>query len=530
MVGTELGKSKRGDSGHWRPLPLEYLLEKYGLFNRKVIILLTLWLVLFTLSLLSVMYWAPTDWSSLTSSRQAISLFLLFYPPLLISNFLLFWLGFEWGFIPAYLSTFMVALASNMPVQWAILFGFAVVLGMAIFGVVYYSTYFKYTLSSVTHFAFFVGVALVASMASSLGSLIWSHVQGLTIEETLIAWQSWWTGAFLQMVFINAPILFIVGNRIEAIKDKYFEIPERPEISLGWVYSAIISVVAVLVIFIVSAENLGTLRIQEALSNSTTAFANEILSASQTFELTAWISIVILLATGLGGIRLVESWNKNLKEQVRVKQALIAEIHHRVKNNMQLVSGLIELQLQNTKDEVVESELRKSHSRIYSMGKVHDQIYQHEDAADVKLDVYMDSIIRQVEANFGGAQERRISFELKCEPISLTISQAVTFGLLLNELLTLICRHHNKDEKQSQKISVVVKENGNSVNTQFYGITLPFEIEVPGTLDTALIKRLTAQLNTEINQSQYQEQYINLEFSFEKKLSKPYNNIWIRDN
>lgn len=518
------------EMGHWRPLPLGYVLERYGLFNKRVVILLFLWLFLFALSFISVTYWAPTDWSSLASTRQAISLFLLFYPPLLISNFLLFWVGFEWGFIPAYLSTFMVALASNMPVQWAILFGFAVVLGMAIFGVVYYSTHFKYTLNNITHFAFFVGVALVASMASSLGSLIWSHVQGLTIEETLIAWQSWWTGAFLQMIFINAPILFIVGNRIEKIKDRYFEIPERPEISLGWVYSAIISVVAVLVIFIASAEKLGTLRIEEALRNSSTTFASEILSASQTFELTAWISIVILLAIGLGGIRLVESWNDNLKEQVRVKQALIAEIHHRVKNNMQLVSGLIELQLQNTNSKVVESELRKSHSRVYSMGKVHDQIYQHEDAAGVKLDVYMESIVKQAEINFGGIKKQGINFELTCEPISLTISQAVTFGLLLNELLTLICRHEYSGGKISKKISIVVEENGNVVNARFNGITSPFEIEVPETLDTALIQRLTAQLNTSLNQSQYQEEFISLEFAFEKKYSKSLDATWIRQN
>lgn len=520
----ERGSGRDQEKGYWRPLPLGYLLEEYGLFNKKVGLLLVLWLVLFVLSFLSVIYWIPSDWDTLDSTRQAISLFLLFYPPLLISNLLLFWLGFEWGFIPAYLSTFMVALAFNMPMQWSILFGIAVVLGMGIFAVVYYSTHFNYTLNSVTHFAFFVGVALVASMASSMGSLIWSHVQELTIEETLIAWQSWWTGTFLQLVFINAPILFLVGNRVEHVKDRYFDVPERPDISLGWVYSAIISVVTVLVIFILSAEQLGTLRMEEALRNTSSNFANEILSASQTFELTAWIAIVILLAAGLGGIRLVEGWNKTLKDQVRVKRSLIAEIHHRVKNNMQLVSGLIELQLQNTEDQIVEDELRKSHSRIYSMGKVHEQTYQHEDAADVNVDMYVGSIVEQIETNFGELNDVR--FKLFCPPFKLTISQAVTFGLLLNELLTLVCRHECKNNSKDTEISITVEESNEVVKTKLQGISSPFEIAVSGSLDEILINKLTKQLKTELNKTQNQGKCTMLEFTFDKKDSPSYFTSW----
>jgi two-component sensor histidine kinase len=522
----EKGSGSDQSRGYWRPLPLGYLLEEYGLFSRKVGLLLGLWIVLFVLSFLSVIYWIPSDWDTLASTSQAISLFLLFYPPLLISNLLLFWLGFEWGFIPAYLSTFMVALAFNMPTQWSILFGIAVVLGMAIFAVVYYSTHFNYTLDSVTHFAFFVGVALVASMASSMGSLIWSHVQELTIEETLIAWQSWWTGTFLQLVFINAPILFLVGDKIERVKDKYFDVPERPDISLGWVYSAIISVVTVLVIFILSAEQLGTLRMEEALKDTSASFANEILSASQTFELTAWIAIVILLAAGLGGIRLVEGWNNTLKDQVRVKRALIAEIHHRVKNNMQLVSGLIELQLQNSESQMVQKELRKSHSRIYSMGKVHEQTYQNEDAADVNMDVYVESIVKQVEANFGEIDGTR--FNLVCSSFKLTISQAVTFGLLLNELLTLICRHEYRHANSDTEITISVEGTEKLVKTKFEGISKPFEIAVADSLDGTLIRKLTKQLNTEVHRVQGQEEKesVNLEFTFDKKDSPSYFNSW----
>ncbi|NGP88517.1 sensor histidine kinase [Fodinibius halophilus] len=523
QLGTEDSTSQRG---HWRPLPWGYLLERYGLFSKRAGLLFLGWILLFAISFLSVIYWIPNDWSSLTTSRKAISLFLLFYPPLMICNFLLFWLGFEWGFIPAYLSTFMLALASDMPVQWAILFGIAVVLGMAIFSLVYYSTRFRYTLRSLSDLAFFVGVALVASMASSLGSLIWSHVQALTIEQTLIAWQSWWTGAFLQIVFINAPILFLVGNRAEKLKDAFFEVPERPDVSLGWVYTSIITVVTVLGVFILSAEKLGALRIQEALRTTESSLGSEIISATQTFEMTAWISITILLAAGLAGIRLVESWNKTLKEQIRIKRALIAEIHDRVKNNMQLVSGLLELQMHNTQNVFVERELRKSHSRIYSMGKVHEQTYQHEEAADVKIDVYVNSLVKQVEVNFG--DDQNINFELNCVPIKLTINQAVTFGLLLNEILTFICRQKKSLKDQSRVVTIGIQEVGDVIRTKFEGIVAPFDFDHPDDeLDVTLINKLSRQLNTTLSKEQNSEKEITLEFSFEKKPTSSFMETWI---
>lgn len=518
MVGTSDSQHSSLSGGNWRPLPLGYLLERYGLFNKRVLTILGGWLLLFALSLWSVVYLIPADWGSLTTNREAISLFLLFYPPLLICNFLLFWLGFEWGFIPAYLSTFMVALASNMPVQWAMLFGIAVVLGMAVFALVYYSTYFRYTLSSLNDLAFFVGVAFVASMASSLGSLIWSHVQELTIEQTLIVWKSWWTGTFLQMVFINAPILYLTGDRVEQLKDKFFDVPDRPEISLGWIYSSIIVVVAVLSIFIVSAEKLGTLRIQEALGSFPNFPAEEILGATETFKLMTWISLILLATAGLSAIRLVESWNKNLKKQVRIKRGLIAEIHHRVKNNMQLVCGLLELQIRNAENEIIEKELRKSHSRIYSMAKVHEQTYQHEETADVKINSYITNLIEQIEANF--ARTENISFELRFDAIKLMISQAVTFALLLNEILTYTCKQAVIEAEKQKKIAITIEERANRVyvNMQDYenDILPMINLDQTKTLDLILINKLVRQLGTDLSKSSHQRNGTSLEFSFEK--------------
>ena len=159
------------------------------------------------------------------------------------------------------------------------------------------------------------------------------------------------------------------------------------------------------------------------------------------------------------------------------------------------------------------------------MGKVHEQTYQHEDAADVKMDIYVESIVKQVEANFGEIDGTR--FNLACASFKLTISQAVTFGLLLNELLTLICRHEFSHANNNTEITIRVEGNEKLVQTKCQGISKPFDIAVADSLDGTLIRKLTKQLNTELRRVQDQEQeVVNLEFIFDKKDSPSYFNSW----
>jgi|GEM_PF-1023316 len=319
----------------WNPMPLGYLTERYGLENNKFQLILVIWVLLFSACIASVIYLVPKNWNTLEPDREAVSFFLTFYTPLIISNFLLFWLGFEWGFIPAYLSTFLIAFSSGMPVYWSMLFGIAVVLGLAVYALVYYSVPMPYDIHSVSSLAFFVGVSFVASMAASLGSFIWSHTHNLTIAQTLIVWKGWWTGTFLQAVFINAPILFLFSRPIERIKQRHFDTYNRPDISLKWIYGSIITVVVVLAVFIWAAQMLGSLRMAEELSQFPNASQHQILGATESFQLTAWISVVLVFAAGLGGIKLVSNWNDSLKNQVEFRTGQLQESERRFRSTFE---------------------------------------------------------------------------------------------------------------------------------------------------------------------------------------------------
>ncbi len=326
-MGANAAKGKYSTNQYpWIPLPLGYVLERHGLTHRGTLYVLGLWILLFVVSVATVITIAPSLQSKMAPHDfELISIFATAYPPLILSTLFLFWFGFEWGFIPAYLSTFLIALASGMDVWWALLFGIAVVLGLAIYALTYFSIKVEYSLRSLSSFAVFVGVSFIASMASSLGSLLWCHIHELSLESTLTIWKAWWTGSFLQTLVIIAPILFVASPYVERWKNRHFSPPDRPELSLTWIYVSIIAVVSILCLFVWANELLGSLRMQEAINNFPNTSKEAIISATQSFELTTWIAMAMAVAAGLGGIKLVGTWNSSLKDQVRQRTKLLNE-------------------------------------------------------------------------------------------------------------------------------------------------------------------------------------------------------------
>lgn len=328
-IDQPLDYSDTSSTGFWRPLPLGYVAEKYGIVNPRTIALLAGWIASIALCIASVTYMVPQEWPALSPDKSTFTFFLVVYPPLIICNLLVIWFGFEWGFIPAYLSTFLVAYASGIPFYWSSLLGAGVILELAVFALVYYSVPISYDLRSISSFAFFVGVSFIASMAGSLGSFIWSRAHDLSILQTMIVWKGWWTGTFLQTVFIMAPILYLTGNRVEQFKSSYFEVPERPELSQYWIYGTIITVMVVLSVFIWATHLLGVLHIEGELTRFPNISRTNILRATESFRLTAWITITMVLAAGLGGIKLVSDWNESLKNKVTERVQQIRETERR---------------------------------------------------------------------------------------------------------------------------------------------------------------------------------------------------------
>jgi len=129
-----------------------------------------------------------------------------------------------------------------------------------------------------------------------------------------------------------------------------------------------------------------------------------------------------------------------LKAALQEKEVLLREIHHRVKNNMQIVSSLLNLQARGLKDEQAQSVLRESRGRIQALALVHEALYRSEALAEIDFRQYMSKLTDNIFQAYTGPGGR-IRTEVTVEELALDLDHAVTCGLAVNELITNSLRH-----------------------------------------------------------------------------------------
>jgi PAS domain S-box-containing protein len=116
------------------------------------------------------------------------------------------------------------------------------------------------------------------------------------------------------------------------------------------------------------------------------------------------------------------------------KQLLLKEIHHRVKNNLQVICSLLDLQSQCTTDPASVQMFRESQTRVRSMARVHERLYDSETLANIDFAEYVEHLVENLAGTY--RLDNSVRFELDLEPIGLGIDAAVPCGLLVNELVS----------------------------------------------------------------------------------------------
>jgi PAS domain S-box-containing protein len=129
-----------------------------------------------------------------------------------------------------------------------------------------------------------------------------------------------------------------------------------------------------------------------------------------------------------------------LRASLREKEVLLREIHHRVKNNMQIISSLLSLQAREIDDPAIVEMFRESQSRIRSMAFVHEKLYQSKDLSRIGFSDYIRSLTNHLTQTYIIDGER-IRFESEIEDIALDIGTAIPCGLIINELVTNAFKH-----------------------------------------------------------------------------------------
>jgi PAS domain S-box-containing protein len=152
---------------------------------------------------------------------------------------------------------------------------------------------------------------------------------------------------------------------------------------------------------------------------------------------------------------------KKLLNNIKEKNALLGEIHHRVKNNLAIVSGLIQLQLMN--DNGSHQSLEDAVSRIQSIAAVHEILYSTDNFSVIDISEYLNKLTEQISNTFPKLNNQ-ISLELNVSKTNLNINQAVPLGLLLNELITNSIKHaFNNREEGKLVIQLHADDDGNLI-------------------------------------------------------------------
>lgn len=196
---------------------------------------------------------------------------------------------------------------------------------------------------------------------------------------------------------------------------------------------------------------------------------------------------------------LVYSYKKNykfLENAVEEQQTLLAELNHRVKNNMAIIISLLNMQKNRTDNPETLEALQDVHDRVMSMALVHQKMYQNKNISMVELAPYITELIAEIRNSID--IKKNITFRTEIEPIQLDLSTTIPLGLILNELITNAIKHAfpNKENPEifislkqvdDNHFEVLVLDNG-------IGSTAP-NLSKRNGLGMKLIESLTEQIN-----------------------------------
>jgi PAS domain S-box-containing protein len=134
-------------------------------------------------------------------------------------------------------------------------------------------------------------------------------------------------------------------------------------------------------------------------------------------------------------LQLLESREDDLRRSLREKETLLKEVHHRVKNNLQIISSLLRIQEQSLEDSEASAALKDSQHRVYSMALIHERLYGGQQMDEIDFGEYTRALVNAV---FSSYSERAVQIvsRFNTAPVRLNIDQAIPCGLILNELIT----------------------------------------------------------------------------------------------
>jgi PAS domain S-box-containing protein len=236
-------------------------------------------------------------------------------------------------------------------------------------------------------------------------------------------------------------------------------------------------------------EMVGVLCMEQTKDRKTWTFEEQDFAAS--------ISYIISLSLEASK---TDKAQKQIIKSLEEKDVLLREIHHRVKNNMQIISSLLSLQSSSIENPEMKDIFKQSQNRVKSMSMIHEQLYQTEDLAKIDFNSYVNGLIKSLFQMYS-VNQKQIECDVNVGDVMLDIETAIPCGLIINELVSNSLKHAFIDKTEG-KISFNMMRNSNMINFNVSdnGIGIPdnFHIENTSTLGLNLVKTLVNQLEGEL--------------------------------
>lgn len=211
--------------------------------------------------------------------------------------------------------------------------------------------------------------------------------------------------------------------------------------------------------------------------------------------------------------------NQELHKSVAIKEALLKEVHHRVKNNLQVIISMMWLQRRRTHNEAVHTLIDDSTARLQSMAVIHEMLYQSHDITMIKLEDYLRSLVDLCRRN---TLSESVRIDASFQPLEINLDNAVTMGLICNEVLSNVFKHAYRATDTGNKLFIRCEQRGNRVSLRIKDNGIGFEgfIQNKKCIGIMLVHALAEKLpEAQIIYRKYSGTYFRLEFLNESDIS-----------
>lgn len=217
--------------------------------------------------------------------------------------------------------------------------------------------------------------------------------------------------------------------------------------------------------------------------------------------------------------RVISHKNEQLQELLTDRDWLLREIHHRVKNNLQIVTSLLSSQAVYINNDAAHAAIQDSKRRVYAMSLIHQKLYQSQNIATIAMAGYVNELIMHIQTSLGTSN--RIVVEQDIAPLNLDVSQAIPLGLIINECVVNSIKYaFPQQDKGLIRISLNMDESDHltlAISDNGIGLPQGFDIAEQNSLGMELVRGLAKQLKGQLSVESGNGLHITIRFAVIKK-------------